>query len=57
MDISHELPVEMQYNIEHFPGVTFGAVIGWKNQHLDLTQIVYRVCFELLLSASRKVNT
>jgi hypothetical protein len=50
MDISHGLPVEIQYNIEHFPGVTLGAVIGWKNQHLDLTQIVYRVCLELLPS-------
>jgi hypothetical protein len=57
MDISHELPVEIQHNIEHFPGVTLGAVTGWKNRHLDLSRIVYRVCFDLLLSVLRKVNT
>jgi hypothetical protein len=50
MYISHELPVEIQHNIEHFPGVVLGAVIGLNNGHLDLTQIMYRVCLELLPS-------
>jgi hypothetical protein len=52
MDISHELPVEMLHNIEHFPGVTLGAVTRFNNGHLDLTQIMYRVCLELLPSCT-----